>query len=149
MKRRRNCIETMQPFGLTKCATIPFKTYYFTFALVLKVFLIILSRHLPEDGNKCGRISYVLKAYYCNIRYLNVYKRLLFPSLYRISSMLGSRLFTIVAISSECKYADVTLITSQKREGLFFTLTSVRTSKLNHLNPVEINHISRSNLVLR
>jgi len=58
----------------------------------------------------CERISYILKAYYCNIRHLNVYNGLLFPSSYRISSMLGSTLFTIVAISSERKYADVTLI---------------------------------------
>jgi hypothetical protein len=64
--------ETMLPFGLTKCATIPFKTYYFTFALVLKVFLSILCRLFPEDTHMCGPISYILKAYYCNIRHLNV-----------------------------------------------------------------------------
>jgi len=83
------------------------------------------------------------------IQDLNIYKRLLFQSSYGISSMLGSRLFKIVVIPSERKYAEVTLITSQKTAGPFFILTSVRTSKLRHLNLVEINHISGSALVLR
>jgi hypothetical protein len=47
IQRRRNCIETMPPFGLTKRASIPFKIYCFTFALVFKVFVTCPLKTLP------------------------------------------------------------------------------------------------------